>query len=829
MTELDPHPVSPVRQIVRGPLLEVWRGEDARGEAHRLEILRTELCDDAAICARVRETLGRLPSLVHPGIGRYRGIERLADGRLCARLDHIEGETLDQILQTTGPLAPRSVLAFAESLGDAADFLRLNGVIHGAIGPWSIVLAASGARLTQFGGAGLLGPDAPRETAEILAGLPGSAPELKRGAAAGADTDLYAIAAVLFEALTGVPPAAQDDPGTTLAVYLEAAAPELRAEVAAVGRTLLRALSDDPSERFATGAALARAMRNALEDPSFDRTMLSGEQPPSPSANTESPGELFGNYELISLLGEGGMGRVFKARHTRLGRLVALKVLKPEHAQNRGLVQRFFDEARAVNQIDHEHIVDIHDFVEDVSVDPPRVYCVMELLEGESLADRMVRAPLPVTAAVDIIRQVCSALQAAHTVGVYHRDIKPDNVFLAQRGGARDFVKVLDFGVAKLAPSIAGARGATVAGTIVGTPVYMSPEQASGYEIDGRSDLYTVGGVLYQLLTGRLPFDGNTFLDIAVKVTTLPPPPLGPVTPSGEPIPPKLAELVMSCLSKEPSGRPASMTELSTLLAPFATPGALRFPWSMPPTLPEELPASIDPLHAVATSAPPSINIPPPPVPGYTPPQLEASSEERRAETPTSPPSLELAPEELEVLPNRRRPAIVALALAALLTAVGAVFLANRSRPADTPLTTSEPAAPEPEVNATEETIAATASPPELPPSVELKIVSQPAGAVVVRRDTGEQLGTTPLSISTERSAEAPMPVRLELTGYTTLETQLPRDQDRVLEVVLSAVPRPKAVIKRAAPKPRAIEKPAEPASRALQLSRDGVLDAYED
>src|SRR5512138_1145984 len=182
-------------------------------------------------------------------------------------------------------------------------------------------------------------------------------------------------------------------------------------------------------------------------------------------------GQTIGSWEIVDLLGKGAMGHVYRARHARLGREVALKVLNAEFVARPDVVQRFFREARVVNDIDHENIVEVSDFVEQ----PGLAYLVMELLEGESLRDLMNlrgRKYPQVKRIVAILRQVCGALEAAHAKGVVHRDLKPDNVFVTKRDGA-DFVKVLDFGIAKLRDS-GDDQASTVSGMILGTPHYMA-------------------------------------------------------------------------------------------------------------------------------------------------------------------------------------------------------------------------------------------------------------------------------------------------------------------------------------------------------------------
>ncbi|HSP81648.1 MAG TPA: serine/threonine-protein kinase, partial [Myxococcaceae bacterium] len=273
-------------------------------------------------------------------------------------------------------------------------------------------------------------------------------------------------------------------------------------------------------------------------------------------------GEVLGSYQLECLLGEGSMGRVFQARHTRLGRQVALKVLRPAFARDGGFVQRFFQEARTVNHINHEHIVEIFDFVEDAEAG--HVYCVMELLRGQSLATLLREEPPSLERIRRIMVQLCTALEAAHRVGVVHRDVKPDNLFLIERAGQSDFVTVLDFGVAKVLT--AEGTGGTLDGTIIGTPTYMSPEQAAGLPVDPRADIYAVGTVLYELLAGRPPFEASNFGQLVVSIITESPPPLPAHLPSGEPLPPELARLTLRCLAKAPEERPQQLADVLAAL-----------------------------------------------------------------------------------------------------------------------------------------------------------------------------------------------------------------------------------------------------------------------
>jgi serine/threonine-protein kinase len=321
---------------------------------------------------------------------------------------------------------------------------------------------------------------------------------------------------------------------------------------------------------FTSPTEVARALLEAQPRTQLLPTKEGGEQPPLllvDESEREKPGDVLGQYRLERMLGEGAMGRVFQARHVSLGRPAAVKVLRAEHARNGHLIQRFFHEARAVNQINHAHIVEILDFVEETAgPGRARVYCVMEMLEGQSLTELVARERPGLARAVGIVRQVCDALQAAHDVGVIHRDVKPDNLFVLERDG-RDFVKVLDFGVAKLVAPLGDVpMTTTVEGTIVGTPAYMAPEQATGGNADARTDLYSVGVVLYELLAGHPPFQAPAFGQLVAQVLSSPPPPLPACARSGERIPGALWTVVRRCLAKNPDDRYPSLRALAQAL-----------------------------------------------------------------------------------------------------------------------------------------------------------------------------------------------------------------------------------------------------------------------
>ena len=270
-------------------------------------------------------------------------------------------------------------------------------------------------------------------------------------------------------------------------------------------------------------------------------------------------GDTLGPYRLEALAGEGGMGRVFRATHTDEGRPVALKVLRRRYARRPEAIARFFQEAQAVNRVHHPNIIEITDFVEG----PPGgdSYYIMRWLEGETVAARLARTRvLPASLVLHLGRQVASALAAVHARGVIHRDLKPDNLFLIERSGRTD-ATLIDFGVAQAD----GERD----GVVAGTPAYLSPEAAAGRPLDGRSDIYAVGVVLYELLAGAPPFRGATLSEYVMKHMTEKPRPLTEVV--AQPLPPGLSAVVARCLAKDPADRYQSMDELEAVLASLAS------------------------------------------------------------------------------------------------------------------------------------------------------------------------------------------------------------------------------------------------------------------
>jgi tRNA A-37 threonylcarbamoyl transferase component Bud32 len=259
-------------------------------------------------------------------------------------------------------------------------------------------------------------------------------------------------------------------------------------------------------------------------------------------------GDPVGEYEIQAQIGEGAMGTVYSAIHPLIGKTVAIKVLKPELCANQVTIDRFVQEAQAVNQIGHPNIVDVYSLGE---LPDGRAYTVMEWLRGEDLKVRLSRGPITVPDTCDILDGIARALDAAHAKDIVHRDLKPDNVFLHQIESGPMMVKLLDFGIAKLMR--AQAMEKTQTGKMLGTPCYISPEQARGIDVTHRSDIYSLGVMAYEMLAGRPPFQGESAMDLVVQHLGEAPPPLSQFAR----LPKPLEACVMRMLEKDPARRPS--------------------------------------------------------------------------------------------------------------------------------------------------------------------------------------------------------------------------------------------------------------------------------
>ena len=265
-----------------------------------------------------------------------------------------------------------------------------------------------------------------------------------------------------------------------------------------------------------------------------------------------------GKYVVDALIGVGGMGKVYRGRNLRTEHSIAIKTLMPELVHDDSLVRRFEVEAKAASNLSHPNTIRVYDHGNEGKL----LWMVMELLDGISLERALnIERAIEPRRLIGLMRQVCASLAEAHGKGLIHRDLKPDNIFLNRAGGEADFVKVLDFGVAKLKDPKFGSEKLTQAGMIFGTPRYMSPEQARAKELDERSDIYALGVIMFECLTGKAPFEAADPIGVLVKHCNEPVPTFASVNPSLA-IDPGFEEIVRRCLAKKPEQRPATVKDL---------------------------------------------------------------------------------------------------------------------------------------------------------------------------------------------------------------------------------------------------------------------------
>ena len=535
-------------------------------------------------------------------------------------------------------------------------------------------------------------------------------------------------------------------------------------------------------------------------------------------------GEVIGSYRVVRQIGEGGMGAVYLAEHTLLGRPAAIKVLRSELSHRTDLLTRFFNEARAATAVKHPGIVEIYDFGHHVD---GSAYLVMEFLEGESLSARMRRfGVLPQQRAIAMSRQICGALAAAHAKGIIHRDLKPDNIFVVRDPDTSDGerTKVLDFGIAKLGGDPAGPSSSmTRTGMVMGTPAYMAPEQCKGAGlVDQRSDLYALGCILFEMVCGRPPFVAEGAGEIMAHHIFTPPP-----TPSSvAAVSPPLEHVIMRVLAKDADLRFRSAEEMLAALqaidpsgshvrtganaATVMAPGAMRLYPSTPGTAPPGMvpgtaPPGMAPRTGPPGTAPPGytpLGMPPagaaPPglgVPRTVPPAMAQTTMSSAAGATMSPPRK----------PRSWMLPVAAVAVLAIGGGIVAAVQGGGSRdaapavappPPNAPAPVAKPPAPAPNpapAPPAPTAPAAHAEPPVAQPPVApapqpakatLAISSDPDGAEVYRMPQGVLIGTTPLSVPVDAVA-GQLVFMVKKAGYRdeTIAMAADRDGDQLVKL----------------------------------------------
>jgi serine/threonine protein kinase len=444
-------------------------------------------------------------------------------------------------------------------------------------------------------------------------------------------------------------------------------------------------------------------------------------------------GQTVGNYNITAKLGEGGMGTVFLAEHPVIGSKVALKAILPQFARSAEVFSRFVNEAKAVNQIGHDHIIDITDFGITSAGD---YYFMMEYLEGQGLGEAISKnGAFAPARALNIAVQIADALDASHAHGIIHRDLKPENIFLKIHDGVEDFVKVLDFGLAKLTSS-EDEPSHSRTGAVMGTPYYMSPEQCEGRaEIDHRSDIYSLGVILFEMLTGMIPFGGQGHGEIIIKHVTVPPPSIRSLVPG---LSRALDMILFRVLSKAPALRFQSMGELrQALIDPESYASVTPFPDAS-----EDMSGRVRAALPMARTAL-SVRVGSGSSPLYVEGLGPAPSTFRDS-------TGEVWVREDEAKDQGGHRGRTALLLGLVLAAAGVVGVKYRNQA---------------------RTFVAAASAPSNPATVRVNFSSNPDGASVVRAD-GTVLGVTPLSADVPYGDKAVEYV-IRLDGYVPKVTSI--------------------------------------------------------
>ncbi len=525
-----------------------------------------------------------------------------------------------------------------------------------------------------------------------------------------------------------------------------------------------------------------------------------GARPTADPAADSMIGRILGtNYRVLERIGAGGMGVVYLVEHVNLKKRFAAKVLLADLARHTEAIARFEVEAHSASQLEHENIVNVIDYGHS---DDGTVFLIMELLRGQSLEQRMRKGAISLEDAVAWIVPVCRALSAAHAAGIVHRDMKPDNVFLTERGLSRPIVKVLDFGISKVREGTLRDGRITKQGQVLGSPEYMSPEAARGEEVDARADVYALGIMLYELTCGRVPFESENYLKLLQMHISDPVPPPSRFKSD---IPPALERVIMNALVKDPDERYGSVEELEVeLLAavPEIASRALLAPTHTPPAGVNLLSGQFR-LDALTP-----------------PPGSAARNTPATAATVMAPPSNTAV-----IAPAPARGSRTWLAVAALVLAAAIVVVVLLSRGGDdtgsdrvaAAKEQREPPAPtEPERSVPRDP---TPTAPSAPATIRLHVQSTPDGAEV--KVDGQSLGTTPLDIAVPASA-AHRSLEVIRDGHVTETRDVVLDRDAQLEITLKSSAKPVPVRKPGAkPKPGDGKKPGNRPSDGIEIKEN--------
>jgi serine/threonine protein kinase/tetratricopeptide (TPR) repeat protein len=520
--------------------------------------------------------------LDHPNICTLYEIGETDDGRLYFAMAFCEGESLKSRLRR-GPLPPRTAVQIAAQVADGLSAAHARGIVHRDIKPANLMVQGDRVKIVDFGLARRSEQTRLTREGRTVGTMAYMAPERLRGEEGDTVSDLWSLGVVLYESLTARLPF--DEPGQTELMNAIVEKPprplipfsgEIPPKLA---RVLERALEKSPASRYPSARemradllAAAEALERFEPEESLEsETTASGSStlisfsPPF----SDSKQRRLGSYRILAVLGCGSMGLLYLAEDPRLDRKVALKVLPPESTRNPEARRRLLEEARAASALDHPNVCTIHEVGES---DDGHTYLVMPFYEGEDLASRIERGPLPVSEALDIACQTARGLAKAHQTGIVHRDLKPANLMITSDG----LVKILDFGIARR------PGGAEDLVPFLGTPAYLSPEQVRGEDGDAAADVWALGVVLYEMLAGRLPFRGEREDLLFREILHGEPEPLERCR---KDVPAGLVRILDRMLARSPAERYASAVEVLGDLQNLTAEGMAALDPSGPPLL----------------------------------------------------------------------------------------------------------------------------------------------------------------------------------------------------------------------------------------------------
>ncbi|MBW2527177.1 MAG: protein kinase [Deltaproteobacteria bacterium] len=687
-----------LEELARDGMVSVVRARDKTlDRVVAVKFLSGEFADDPALQERFKREAQTLAKFNHPNIVQIHGYGE-ADGEPYIEMELVEGPAVAEVL----PVSTERAAAIAAQVCDALEYAHSRGVVHRDIKPETVLLDDQGnAKISDFGIARLL--DGHTTVADGVVGTPYFiAPEVLAGAEVTPRADVFAVGALLYVMITGDLPVGSFEP-----------------LVGALDQVVRRALAAKPDRRFQSAAELKAAIEAATtRSEGFDDTIAA-------LGDTQSDGLevgtlLDGKFRIERLLGEGAMGAVYEITHVLTQHRRAMKLLHAQLARDKRVVDRFLREATAAGRIGSPHIIETYD-AGWLSTGEP--YLVMELLDGETLSDRLEQAEgqgLPFVEICDLFEQLADGVQAAHDAGIVHRDLKPDNIYLSATDDG-PMVKILDFGVSKFELT---STVQTASGAMIGTPMYMSPEQFSdAAQVDSRSDVFALGVILYEMLAGAPPFGGATIAELMNQVLTVDAQPIAGV-PDG------VNALLARAMSKNREDRDLEPRALAAQLAGL---------WGT---------AAVEPVGPTGT-----ISIPP--AKGEPDPDPDTVADTVPIDSIAPPPLSEPDPR-----PKRSWPLLAAAAVAG---AIALGYFASRSEPADAP-------SAEPTSTATE-TPLVTAAPPNTqsapPPSTAATAVASASAA-----STAPPIATTAAKPTPTRPVPA-VPAKPNPSGPAPVATSL--------------------------------------------------------